>query len=161
MMKPKPPIVRELDQSLYTRISGEIRKNLPGKVMVDIERGRNAEGRKIVFIRCRQPEVAAKVIAEVLGEEYIESEPTDNTPVKHKDWWQRSIASGMGGGWGSEVRATGGLKRNWNDFTRQFRSGVLEKRKEMHAGAEEFGRNTAGDTVERARNSRYGIGNKR
>lgn len=125
-MKPRPPVVRVLDASVYTRIAGDLRKNLPGKVIIEIDRAMDAEGKKIVLLRCKQAETAKKVIADVLGEEYIEPEmDEDFTP--RKEWWQRSIDSGMGG----RSRDPGELRKSTSSYARQFQSDILKIRKRM------------------------------
>ena len=125
-MKPRPPVVRVLDASIYTKIAGDLRKNLPGKVIIEIDRVMNAEGKKIVLLRCRQPETAKKVIDDVLGEEYIEPE-MDEDFAPRKEWWQRSIDSGMGG----RSRDSDELRKSMSSYARQFQGDVLKMRKRM------------------------------
>lgn len=120
-MKPRPSIVRTLDAHLYTEIAGELRKNLPGHVMLDLDRGIDENGKRIVTLRCRYPEVAKRAIAKVLGEEYAEPEIKDLPPDKHRQWWQRSIDSGMGGG---RSRDSGSLQRSWAAYAKGFQADI-------------------------------------
>ncbi len=99
-MKPKPPVFRTLDASIYKKIAGELRGRLPGHIIVDIDRGKAKNGRSIVMLRCKQQEVAKKVLADILGEEYIEPEIEEHFPEKRKEWWKRSMEYGSRGVWG-------------------------------------------------------------
>ncbi|MBC8521925.1 MAG: hypothetical protein H8D26_08075 [Methanomicrobia archaeon] len=102
-MKAKPPVFRTLDASVYKKIAGELRVRLPGHVMIDVDRGKDEYGRSVVMLRCKQPGVAKKVIADILGEEYIEPEIEKNAfPKKRKEWWQRSLGYGYRGIWKKE-----------------------------------------------------------
>ena len=133
-MKQRPPIVRTLDASLYARIAGELRKNLPGKVIIDIDRGMDEKGKSIVTLRCRYPEVAKKVIAKVLGEEYVESE-TEVTETKPKQWWQRSIASGMGEG---KSRSGSNLSTGMTAYAKKFQEDVGKTRKRIYQATRQY-----------------------
>jgi len=102
-MKPKPPVFRTLDAYVYKKIAGELRVRLPGHVMIDVDRGKDENGRSVVMLRCKQPRVANKVIADILGEEYIEPEiEKKGFPKKRKEWWQRSLGYGCRGIWKKE-----------------------------------------------------------
>ncbi|MCG2735918.1 MAG: hypothetical protein L6282_05930 [Candidatus Methanoperedenaceae archaeon] len=48
-MKQRPPVVRVLDASVYTKIAGELRKSLPGKVVIDIDRAVDARWKEDRF----------------------------------------------------------------------------------------------------------------
>ncbi len=102
-MKPKPVVFRTLDASLYKKIAGELRVRLPGHVMIDVDRSKDEKGRSIVLLRCKQPRVASKAIAEILGEEYIEPEIGEKgLPNKRKEWWQRGLGYANRGIWRKE-----------------------------------------------------------
>ena len=102
-MKPKPAVFRTLDASLYKKIAGELRGRLPGHVMIDVDRSKDENGRSIVMLRCKQPEVANKVLAEMLGEEYIEPELEEtDLPEKRIEWWQRGLGYADRGRWRNE-----------------------------------------------------------
>ncbi len=135
-MKPMPPVVRTLDASVYTKIAGELRKNLPGKVIIDIDRGRNEKGQSIVHLRCKYPEVAKRVIASVLGEEYVEPEIED-MPEKRptRQWWQRSIDSGIGGG---RSRDPSSLRRSADMYAKNFQADLERTRKRMYKATQRY-----------------------
>lgn len=126
-MRPRPPVFRVLAASTYTKIAGDLRKNLPGKVLIDVERARDGAGKKVVLLRCRQPEAAKMAIADILGEEYTVPEAKDELPPKKKEWWQRSVDSGMGG----FRRDAGELAAEMNSYTRQFQKDILKIRGEI------------------------------
>lgn len=127
-MKQRPPVVRALDASVYTKIAGELRRSLPGEVILDIDRAVDAEGKKIVLLRCRQPEIARQAIANALGEEYQEPEAEEEyLPTGRKEWWQRGIDSGMGG----HTRDSGELIEGMNSYAQQFQRDILTVRKRM------------------------------
>lgn len=127
-MKPRPPVVRVLDASLYTKIAGDLRKSLPGKVIIDIDRSVDADGKKIVLLRCSQTEIARMAIAEVLGEEYQEPEvDEDALPLPRKEFWQRGMDSIIGG----YTRDTGELREGMNSYARQFQKDIIATRKTM------------------------------
>ncbi len=102
-MKPKPPVFRTLDASLYKKIAGELRVRLPGHVMIDVDRSKDENGRSIVLLRCKQPRVASKAIADILGEVYIEPEIVEKGfQNKRKEWWQRGLGYADRGRWRNE-----------------------------------------------------------
>ncbi|MBC8522112.1 MAG: hypothetical protein H8D26_09045 [Methanomicrobia archaeon] len=128
-MKAKPPVFRTLDASLYKKIAGEVRGRLPGHVMIDVDRGKDENGRGIVLLRCKQPEVAKKVLADILGEEYIEPEiEEEDLPEKRREWWQRSIQMYFGGdnrGDADEIR------KSVEGYRKRFQSDALRVRRRM------------------------------
>ncbi len=126
-MKPRLPVVRVLDASTYTKIAGDLRKNLPRKVIIDVERARDEDGKKIVLLRCRQPEAAKMAIADVLGEEYAIPEVEDELPPKRKEWWQRSVDAGMGG----HHRDSAELRSDMDSYAKQFQQDILRVRRRM------------------------------
>lgn len=103
-MKQKPPVFRTLDAYEYKKIAGELRAKLPGHVLIDVDRGKDENGRSIVMLRCRQPRVANKVIADILGEEYIEPEIEKSRSGSRgrREWWQRSMGYAGRGIWRKE-----------------------------------------------------------
>ena len=126
-MKQRPPVVRVLDASVYTKIAGELRKSLPGKVVIDIDRAVDADGKKIVLLRSRQPEIARMAIADALGEEHAPPEVEEELPQRRKEWWQRGIDSGLGG----HTRDPGELREGMNSYAHQFQKDIQNVRKRM------------------------------
>ncbi|MEW5760748.1 MAG: hypothetical protein AB1779_08275 [Candidatus Thermoplasmatota archaeon] len=126
-MKPRPPVVRTLDAHLYSEIAGEIRKNLPGKVMIEIDRGMDEEGRSVVHLRSKYPEIAKMVIAKVLGEEYIEPEE-EVEETERKEWWQRSIESSMG----RHLRDPVNLRKNMYAYLKKFQTETSKLREKLY-----------------------------
>lgn len=127
-MKTRPPIVRTLDAHLYSQIAGELRKRLPGKVIIEIDRGMDMKGKSVVTLRCRHPEIAKKTIAEVLGEEYIEPEIGEDLP-QPRQWWQRSIDSCMGGG---RARDAGDLRKSMYIYAKKFQADTAKVRERIY-----------------------------
>jgi len=98
--------------------------------MLDIDRGMDEKGRSIVTLRCKYPEVAKKVIENVLGEEYIEPEIEDlPVPERTRQWWQRSIDSGMGG---RGSRDLGTLRKNTYKYTKGFQEDTKKVRERIY-----------------------------
>jgi len=130
ILEQKPPVVRVLDAGTYSKIAGELRKRLPGKVVIDIDRGMDESGKSIVALRCRYPEVAKMVIAEVLGEKYvppeISEEDLEESPREH---WQRGMDSIMGG----RVRDARELRKGMNSYARRFQLDMLRKTRKYQA----------------------------
>ncbi len=131
-MKPKPAVFRTLDASLYKKIAGELCGRLPGHVMIDVDRSKDENGKSIVLLRCKQPEVAKKVLAEILGEEYIEPEIEEaDLPEKRIEWWQRSIQRHFGG----DNRGDANERRNdIASYRKRFQSDTLRIKKRMFSG---------------------------
>ena len=131
-MKPKPPVFRTLDASLYKKIAGELRGRLPGHVMLDVDRSKDENGKSIVLLRCKQPEVAKKVLAEILGEEYIEPEIEEtDLPEKRIEWWQRSIQRQFGGDNRGDANE---MRNDIASYRKRFQSDTLRIKKRMHSG---------------------------
>ncbi len=131
-MKPKPPVFRTLDASLYKKIAGELRGRLPGHVMIDVDRSKDENGKSIVLLRCKQPEVAKKVLAEILGEEYIEPEIEEtDLPEKRIEWWQRSIQRHFGGDNRGDANE---MRKDIASYRKRFQSDTLRIKKRMFSG---------------------------
>ena len=126
-MKPKPPVFRTLDASVYKKIAGELRGRLPGHVIIDIDRSKDENGRSIVMLRCRQPEVAKKVLAGILGEEYIEPDMEGEFPEKRREWWQRSIQMYFGDNRGDSNE----ISKSIASYGKSFQSDALRVRRRM------------------------------
>jgi len=126
-MKPKPPVFRTLDASVYKKIAGELRGRLPGHVIIDVDRSKDENGRSIVMLRCRQPEVAKKVLAGILGEEYIEPEMEEEFPEKRREWWQRSIQMYFGDNRGD----SNAISKSIASYGKSFQSDALRVRRRM------------------------------
>lgn len=126
-MKPIPPVFRTLDASVYKKIAGELRGRLPGHVMIDVDRGKDENGKSIVMLRCKQPEVAKKVLAGILGEEYIEPEIEEDFPEKRREWWQRSIQMYFGDKRGDANE----IRKSVEGYRKRFQSDALRVRRRM------------------------------
>ncbi|MBU4075686.1 MAG: hypothetical protein KKD46_04830 [Euryarchaeota archaeon] len=127
-MKQRPPVVRVLDASVYTKIAGELRKSLPGKVVIDIDRAVDARWKEDRFTEVKtQPEIARMAIADALGEEHAPPEVEEELPQRRKEWWQRSIDSGLGG----HTRDPGELREGMNSYAHQFQKDIQNVRKRM------------------------------
>lgn len=127
-MKPKSPVFRTLDAYVYRKIAGELRVRLPGHVMIDVDRGKDEYGRSVVILRCKQPEVAKKVLADILGEEYIEPEIEEDLPEKREEWWQRSMQMYFGGGNRGDSNE---IRNEIESYRKRFQSDALRVRKRM------------------------------
>jgi len=134
ILKQKPPVVRVLDAGTYSKIAGELRKQLPGKVIIDIDRGMDERGRSIVMLRCRYPEIAKRVIAEVLGEEYVAPEISEDLPEERREHWQRGMDSIMGG----RSRDTRDLKEGAASYARKFHADMLRRTRKYQADIAEI-----------------------
>lgn len=127
-MKSKPPVFRTLDAYEYKKIAGELRARLPGHVLIDVDRGKDENGKSIVMLRCRQPRVAKKVIADILGEEYIEPEiEEEDFPEKRREWWQRSIQMYFGDTRGDANE----IRKSVEGYRKRFQSDALRVRRRM------------------------------
>jgi len=128
-MKAKPPVFRTLDAYVYKKIAGELRGRLPGHVMIDVDRSKDENGKGIVMLRCKQPEVANKVLADILGEEYIEPEiEGEDLPEKRREWWQRSIQMYFGG---DNRGDSNEISKSIESYRKRFQSDALRVRKRM------------------------------
>lgn len=132
-MKQKPPVFRTLDASLYKRIAGQYRGRLPGHVIVDIDRRKDENGRATVALRCKQPEVAKRVLADILGEEYVE--PTlsyaDLEEERPREWWQRSMDMAFGG---SKRGNSGEVQKGIHSYGKRFQMDAMRVKRRMFPG---------------------------
>ena len=156
-MKQKPPVFRTLDAYEYKKIAGELRGRLPGHIIVDVDRSKDESGRSIVMLRCKQPGVANKVLADILGEEYIEPEiEEEKFPEKRKEWWQRSIQMYFGNNRGDSNE----ISKSIASYGKSFQSDALRVRRRMFpegkggTGSSSFSSSNRSHAEERGRGSR-------
>lgn len=127
-MKQKPPVFRTLDAYVYKKIAGELRGRLPGHIIVDVDRSKDESGKSVVLLRCKQPGVAKKVLAEILGEEYIEPKIDEkDLPEKRKEWWQRSIQMYLGKDRGNSNEISNSIA----SYGKRFQSDALQVKRRM------------------------------
>ncbi len=122
--------------------------------MLDVDRSKDENGKSIVLLRCKQPEVAKKVLAEILGEEYIEPEIEEtDLPEKRKEWWQRSIQRQFGGdnrGDANEMRNDiASYRKRFQSDT--FREDADRYAKAFHGDVENISKRMFGGANERER----------